>query len=486
MGRDRWEVQLQRDRRRLHQLGYAQELYRGIGGFSNFAISFSVISVLTGLVILYGYGVSKAGPASIWTWVVVGFFQLIVAFALGEIASSFPLAGGVFKWARYLSTSQIGWFAGWISLIGWVACVAGIDLALGMFLASYLGMDVGSTNVLWLTGIVIAIHTMLNVFGIRIVAWLNNFSVTVHIVGVVVLGGLLLAFGRQNPVTIIFETGSAYSPTYWIGFSQALLMSAWTLTAFDASANVSEESIDPSRNVPRGMIAAVLVSFLFGGILLLSLDVALPAGLVVDENVPVAFVIIQRSLGPTVSNFALVFVLVAMFSAGLSAQTCLIRIVYAMARDGALPFSGAWKYVSTNYNVPVYSVFLAGGASYLLTIFATYLPVITSLSTLGIYLSYAMVLLAALFGPGRAVSRRGPFNLGRWSKVIRVTSLVWTLWISILMVVPPNLTTGKIFLGFLALIAVYYLAVMRRHLAHEYRALSEEELEWIESRRSIG
>ncbi len=476
------EWQIEKDRKNLHRLGYVQELYRTIDGFSSFAISFSIISILSGLLTHFGFGLKLAGPATVWTWAVVGFFNTLLAFSLGEIASAFPLAGGVYKWVRKLAGVHVGWFTGWISFIGWLGVTAGIDFGLGLFLTSYIGLDNSNLQiVLWVTGFIVLLHTFLNVFGIKIVAWFNDFSVTVHIVGVIALVGLLLAFGQKNPVSIVFNTGNVPPGYFWFGFTQALLMSAWTLTAFDASASVSEESINPSQTVPWGMISAVVVSWFFGALLLLSLDLALPDLNTVLRSEPTATMeIVKTALGPTLSKFIMAIVQVAMFTAGLSSLTVTVRIIFTMSRDNGFPFSKLLKYVSPKYDTPIYSVLFAGGTTIVLCTLGAVLPVITSLSTFSIYLSYAVALLAALWAKRKGEKYGGAFMLGRFSTPLQIVSLIWTVFISFDMLLAPYQHTWKFFLAIIVTLLGYYLLFMRKNLAYEYRHLSETELEELE------
>ncbi len=460
------EKQIEKDIEDLHNMGYAQELYRAIGGFSNFAITFSIISVLSGLMMLYGYGLKLVGPFSIWTWVVVSFFQIILALALGEIVSIYPLAGGVYKWTERLSNEHLGWFCGLFSLLGWLACTAGIEFGLGVFLSSYLGFD--HTNlkiVLIITSIIIILHSLINIFGIKIVAWFNDLSVNIHIIGVIIIVILLLSFGQRNPISSIFNTGEMPVDTMFFNFAQALLMSAWTLTAFDAAANVSEESINPSKVVPWGMIFAVLASVFLGSILLLSLNLALPdIDKTLNSGIPAALYVIFNALGPTMYKFVTAFILLAQFAAGLSSQTVLIRILYSFSRDDNISLSKVWKYVSPRYDTPIYSIFLASGATFLLCIFAAFLPAITSISTLGIYFSYAIVLAAGLLNRNKIIQNRGPFNLGKYSFLIHIISFLWALFVTGIMIIPPIGNSGRTFIIILIVLIIYYMFVMRKSI----------------------
>ncbi|MCG8526104.1 MAG: amino acid permease, partial [Opitutales bacterium] len=299
------QKQIEKDIKELHKFGYAQELYRSIGGFSNFAITFSIISVLSGLMMLYGYGLKLVGPLNIWTWGVVSFFQLLMALALGEIVSIYPITGGVYKWTERLSNPHVGWFCGFFSLIGWLACTAGIEFGLGLFLASYLGFDFSNIKVvICITSLIVLSHSLINIFGIRIVAWFNDLSVNIHFIGVVMLVALLLIFGQKNSIAIIYKTTDLPLNIIVLNFTQALLMSAWTLTAFDAAANVSEESINPSKVVPWGMLCAVLASIILGSMLLLSINLALPdLDKTLNADIPAVLYVIRNALGESIYKF---------------------------------------------------------------------------------------------------------------------------------------------------------------------------------------
>ena len=466
----RLENQIEKDIQHLRRLGYAQELYRTIGGFSNFAITFSVISILSGLMTLYGYGLSLVGPFSIWTWAIVGLFQLMVALALGDIASIYPLAGGVYKWTGRLGNPHVGWFCGCFSLLGWLACTAGIQFGMGVFLTAYFGFELSAPNILLVTAIIIIAHSIINIFGIRLVAKITDFSVGVHIIGAAVLVGLLLVFGRNNPIEYILHVGNVPQGMIFFNFIQALLMSAWTLTAFDASTNVSEESINPSKVVPWGMVFAVVCSWVLGSLLLLSLNLSLP-GLreTLDSGFPAALYVIRTVLGTTIYKFITIFILLAQFTAGLSSQTVTIRIIYSFSRDKGMPFSHLWKNVSSKYSTPVYSVLLISGAAFLLCVFAPSLYMITSLSTIGLYFAYAITMAVAIFERRKLQANHGPFHLGKFRFPVQVISLLWTIFITLIMVVPPIGQIGKVFLLATVFITFYYFTVMRKQLGAEFK-----------------
>lgn len=486
-------IQAQKDKEALRKLGYIQELDRSMGVFSNFAISFSVISILTGLNTLYGYGLKYGGLASIWTWPLVGLFQVLVVLSLAEIASIYPIAGGVYKWTTIFSNRTAGWFNGWISLIGWIACTAGIDYGLAQFVAAFLNVKPDdNSSLLMITGIIILLHSILNIYGIKLVKRFCDLSATTHIIGVIIIASILLIFGRQNSFADLSLRNSFDSGYAWSGLFQTLLMSAWTLTGFDASANVSEESINPSITVPLGMILSVILSVVFGTLLLLGLGLATPdiEGTLLS-NQPAVIYVISQVLGPVVSKYAVIILIIAMFACGLAAQTLLIRIIYALSRDNGLPKSNIWKTVSSTYETPNYSIMLAGFLTFALCILATLialrgfiatLPLITSLSTLGVYLSHAITLAVSLVFMLKNKLVKGPFNLKVLSLPIKLIALIWTLFISMVMFY-FNVASGIVFVIIMAIVTLYYFSSTRYNLSNDYITLSEQDLIRIENMR---
>lgn len=462
---DELENQIEKDIEHLRKLGYAQELYRTVGGFSNFAITFSVISILSGLLTLYGYGLELVGPFTIWTWVIVGSFQLMVALSLGEVASIYPLAGGVYKWTGRLSNPHIGWLCGCFSLLGWLACTAGIQFGMGVFLSAFLGLGVSFQPVFLCTAAIICLHCIINIFGIKLVTWINDFSVSVHIIGAAVLIGMLLIFGGNNSLDQILFARRGSPELFYLNFMQALLMSAWTLTAFDASTNVSEESINPSRVVPWGMVFAVVSSWILGIFLLFSLNSSLPdLNATLHSNYPAALFVIRSAVGATIFKFIMLFILLAQFAAGLSSQTVVIRIIYAFSRDKGLPLSHVWRKVSPKYGIPVNSVILVSMISLLICYFGGSIQNISSLSTVGLYFSYSITIGIAILHGKQIDHKHGVFHLGRWRLPVQIISFLWTIFISTIMVILPISNVGNLLSLMVILIAIYYLLVIRKQL----------------------
>ena len=213
------------DSAQLARLGYAQELLRSMGGFSNFALSFSIISVLTGVFSTYKIAIQAGGPAGLGIgWPLVCAGTLLVALAMAELASAFPTAGALYHWSALLGGAGAGWMVAATNLVGQVAIVAAIDFACAKALASTLALGDGSKLPLFFA--VLATHAFINLRSIRLVAWLNDFSATVHVIGVLLLVGLLAAFGRAQPLSFLGKTGFTLRSdhAYVLGFLNALTL----------------------------------------------------------------------------------------------------------------------------------------------------------------------------------------------------------------------------------------------------------------------
>ena len=257
----------------LGRFGYAQELFRSMGGFSNFAISFSIISILTGAVTLYGYGLEMGGPLEMTLgWPLATIFTLTVAASMAELCSAYPTAGAMYHWAADLGGPGAGWYVAWLNIFGLIAAQAGINYSCAQFLLPFLGVASTARNLLLLFVFILITQGVLNHYGVKLVSVLNDLSVSVHIIGVVVLVTALFLLAPKQPVSFLFESvnSNGRSP-YWGAFVLGLLQAQWTYTGFDASAHLAEETEDPRRRAPWGIVLSVAVSGVVGYLLLISL-----------------------------------------------------------------------------------------------------------------------------------------------------------------------------------------------------------------------
>jgi amino acid transporter len=468
--------QVSADRRELGAFGYAQELFRTMGGFSNFAISFSIISILTGTVTLYEHGLTMGGPAEMaFGWPIVTIFTLAVALSMAELASALPTSGATYHWACRLGGKGCGWFTAWFNIIGQLATLAGIDYGCALFVTPLLGFPTTTANILLVYGGVLLSHALINHFGIRLVARLNDFSVTVHIVGVIAIVGVVLLFAPKQPIGFFFAriTSNTEGWPYWWAFVVGLLQAQWTYTGYDASASVSEETVDPRRRVPWGIVMAVVVSSVVGYALLIALTLAIrdiPSVLNARDaggnDIPAVIAILTTALGKTAGGVFTGLAAMAMWFCGLSAVTWSSRVIYAFARDNGLPASAVWRRVSAKHLTPAPAIWLCVMIAFLATISSGTYAVVTSISVIGLYFSYIMPVYLAWRSRGSVEEApRGPWHLGRFGSSINLVAIVWVAFITVILSVPDNMRAGKTIAIVTAMLAVWYVLGERHRFA---------------------
>jgi amino acid transporter len=540
--RTREEV-LERDREDLHKLGYAQELYRSMGGFSNFAISFSIISILTGAVILYDYGLAWAGTAAVLIgWPLVTIFVVLIAASMGEIASAYPTAGGLYYWASRMKNKNWGWWTAWLNLIGQFAIVAGINYAAAGFINATIVDRVFNTTFntalfgpingqLVTMGILMLIQLAMNIMGISLVSLLNQVSVWWHIVivaAVVILiflagkpdqSGLTLfaiqpldtAGGWDNNLGVVHLTyGPAISYPLVLAFFFSLLQANWTYTGYDASAHVAEETLGARVASAWGIFLSVAVSAVVGFVFLFALTTHLPS---LDKLFPatlddmgtasqyyfgggVAVIeILKYNLGQ-LGDVLSAGIAIAMAFCGLSSVASAGRMLFAFSRDDGLPGAGWLKKVSHRYRTPANSLIAIVAISWLFSVAAfivgtgTAIVIITAISTIFLYAAYGVVIYLGATTQEWLTER--VWSLGRWSRPVAWLAVAWVV---ILMVLFSWPTSGNISWPFMVatvlLLVVYYFGWARARfqgpkVMGAEGELTEIEREFQEAAKGLG
>ena len=512
-GRSSRDDAIQQDIKDLHELGYAQELFRTMGGFSNFAISFSIISILTGAVILYDYGLAWAGKAAVMIgWPLVTVFVVCIAASMSEIASAYPTAGGLYYWASRMKNKNWGWWTAWLNLLGQFAIVAGINYAAAGFINATI-VDKLTNGVFNTTevihgvingqlvtmGVLMLIQLAMNIAGINLVALLNQVSVWWHIAivaVVVVLVGLLgkadqsgLDLFKVAPLDVggswdnnlgfaHFVYGPATSYPLFLAFFFSLLQANWTYTGYDASAHVAEETIGARVASAWGVFLSVAVSAVVGYVFLValtlhtpSLTTLFPATISVPPQADasqyyfgggVAVIsILVYNLGDFLGNLISAGIAIAMAFCGLSSVAAAGRMLFAFARDDGLPASGWLKRVSHRYRTPGNALLAIVVVSWLFTVAAfivgtgTAVIIVTAVSTIFLYAAYGIVIYLGLTTTDWLKER--VWSLGRWSKPIGWISVIWVVVLMILFSFP---TSGNIsfpfMIGAFVLLLIYY------------------------------
>ena len=438
------------DAKRLAELGYTQELHRGMSGFSNFAVSFSIISILAGCITTYYLAMDAGGPVVISLgWPLVGVFVLLVALSMAEICSTYPTAGGLYYWAGQLARRNKrvwAWYVGWFNFLGEVAVTAAIDYGAAITWMAALnlmfGVSVTPTSTFLAFLVIIALHGLLNTFGVNLVNLLSMVSAWWHLAGVALIVAILwIVPDRHQSLAWTFtefKNDTGFSNPLYV-FLIGLLMAQYTYTGYDASAHVAEETKNASVEAPKGIVRSVWVSILAGWVLLVSVTAAIQSysgARNSDTGLPPAQIFIDAA-GKDLGVFMLLIAAVAQFFCGMASVTANSRMSYAFSRDNALPGSQWWSKVNPRTGTPTNSIWFCVFWSVVLTLpslwsLTAYFAV-TSIAVIGLYIAYVTPVLLRRLKPD---FQDGPFSLGRWSAPVGWISVVWVIFIVILFMLP--------------------------------------------------
>ena len=437
------------DTEALHRMGYAQELLRRMGGFSNFAVSFTIISILSGCLTLYGYGMNTGGPVDMTIgWPLVGLFVILVGLAMAEVCSSFPTAGGLYYWSAKLggkNSAAWSWFTGWFNLLGQIGVTAGIDFGLALFadalLSALFNYPTTPGWIVLIYAVVLFLHGLLNTFGVGLVALLNDISVWWHLVGVAIIF-LVLFFvpSHHQSASFVFTkfvNNTGFNAPFYV-FLIGLLLAQYTFTGYDASAHMTEETHNAAIAGPRGIVWSIIVSLIAGWILLIGVTSAIQNYSAEATAVTPAAQVFIDAVGHNLGLFLLFIVVGAQFYCGMSSVTANSRMIYAFSRDGAVPGSEFWHRINPRTRTPTNSIWFAAVGAFILGLPYLYSPVayfaVTSIAVIGLYIAYGIPILLRLIAGERF--QRGPWHLGRWSYIVGWIAVVWIVFIAILFVLP--------------------------------------------------
>ncbi|MFC8671489.1 amino acid permease [Streptomyces griseorubiginosus] len=456
----------------LAGLGYQTVLARRMGPFGNFAISFSVISILSGCMTLYGFGLNTGGPAVImWGWAGVGLMVLLLGLSLAEVTSAYPTSGGLYYMAHRLGGPRWAWVTGWLNLLGLLGAIAGIDYGAATFVGAFANLQWGFTptpeKTMMIFAGILLLHALLNVAGVRLVSFLNSVSVWWHLIGVaVIVGCLTLAPADHQSADFVFTTfnnDTGFSNGLYVT-ALGLLLAQYTFCGYDASSHLSEETTHAQISAPRGIVRSIWVSWIAGFILLAGLTWSIQdyAGTQNSATGVPPAQIFEDVLGLSGAKALLLIVIVAQLFCGNAETAAASRMVFAFSRDGAVPFAATWRRVSTRTKTPVAAVWLSVGVALVLAAPSLYSPTayaaVTAINVIGITPAYAIPVYLRLRAGDHF--QPGPWNLGRWSKPIGWTAVTWVGFVTVLFCLPQvsPITTSSFNYAGVALIAVLTLA----------------------------
>ena len=488
----------------LHSLGYTQELDRRMGAFSNFAISLSMICILAGGLTSFHLGLSATGGASIGIgWPLACLFSVLVAASMAQLASAFPTAGGLYHWAAILGGRGWGWLTAWLNLAGLVTVLAAINVGFFSFAASaaerLLGLPWSSLSpteqslgqIIGVT-ITMASQGWINHRGIKWTTRLTDFSgYLILLVATTLTVSLVICAPNLDWTRLVTAAnfsgkrgGEVWPETANLAylFSLGLLLPAYTITGFDGSAHTSEETVAAHHNVPRGIVRSVLVSGVFGWIMLAAMVLALPSVEAGAKEGPNVFFWLLKSVLPFwLEGLILCGVLAAQYICGLATVTSASRMIYAFARDGGLPWSDRLSRVSHVFMTPALAIWTTVALATLFTVYTPVYSTITVVCVVLLYLSYVIPLALGFFAHGGHWQNFGPWTLGRWFKpacLVAVTGTLGLLWIG---VQPPNDQAITILALLFASLGGVWWGLEKKRFKGPSELLAREEVE-----KSVG
>ena len=450
--------QASRDAADLEKFGYKQELKRSLHTFSSFAVAFSYISPSTGIFVLFFLGMASLGGALWWTWVVVALFQFMVALNFAELSSHFPVAGSVYQWTKYLAGRGYAWFTGWFYVIAGILTVASVCAAMPLSLLPLLNSvfgweldtSLGSSDQVITALVTLALITILNIYGVKIVAIVNNTGVFFEILGMVVFAIILAVAHNNQGVGVIVNsdaTGNIFDgvpssvtlPFFLVG----MFMSLYVIYGFDTASTLAEETHNPRAEAPKAVLASVIGAFIIGAIFLWGVLIAVPnmADAVAGFYSPVT--ILDEVLSDVLFDIYLLVVSASIFVCCMAILTSTIRLAFGMARDDQLPFSKKMAKVSPRLHTPVATCVIIGVLSAVPFIQFAGASTVAVGATASIYFSYLLGNLAVMRARTKGWPKsKAPFSLGKWGKTVNVVAIVWGAAMLLNFLTPSSATSA--------------------------------------------
>jgi amino acid transporter len=472
------------DAAQLARFGYGQELRRVLNLFENFAVAFCYISPVVGIYSLFVLGVGTGGPRYIWLLPIVVLGQLFVALVFAELGSHYPIAGALFQWGKNLIGPSYGWWVGWI--YGWalIMTVASVDTGLIIYVGPLINNIFNTSinfadpnQILISTVLLILVQLAFNVGGVNLLGRISQIGVYFEIIGTFGVAIMLAITGFHHGFSYLFSTqgteNAATSPygvdfggNWWLGAAfVAVLAHVYIFYGFESAGDVAEEVVQASKRVPRAIISSLLTAGVTSFVLVGALILAIPSGAkglsnTVTGGVP--FLISSNVSSQVIQDIALFVVCFAFFSCGLAIQAAAARLMYSYARDRALPASGSLSRVSPRFRTPVNALLVASVIPALFALLARVTPssnitiafitlpakvnalvLLVSFAVSGIYLSFLLVVLAALIARLRGWQAQGAFRLGAWAVPVMVAGCVWLVAMLVNILIPSGIGSPR-------------------------------------------
>jgi amino acid transporter len=419
------------DAAHLAALGYEVHFKRELRLRDTFALGFTYLSPLVGIYSLFAFAIDEAGPPAFWTVVIAGAGQFLVALVFGEIVSQFPIAGGLYPWARRLWGRRYAWLTGWV--YGWalLITIAAVAYGAGPFAAALFGVESSVNFTIGTALVLLGVAALVNFSGTRNLSRVATLGFLGEVTGVVVVGVILIIFHAEQSASVVFDASGATSGTFLGGFLAAALIGLYQFYGFEACGDVAEEVADAGRRIPRAMQLTIIIGGATALLLMLAFILAIPdmdAAVTGEDADPIA-TIFAASFGDTGSKFFFAVAMISFLSCVLSLQAAASRLIYSYGRDRMIFASGVFGRFNDRLGIPPGAMTVALVVPAVIVLISKVsedaLTKIIAFAVAGIYLGFQLVVFAALRTRLRGWRPAGKWSLGRWGLVVNVAALTY-------------------------------------------------------------
>ncbi|NRF94533.1 amino acid permease [Paenibacillus frigoriresistens] len=460
---------------------YSQELKRTMKLFSSFAVAFSFISITTGIFTNYGFVLNTAGPAGIWMWPIVTIGHLIIALIFGELAGRIPFSGYSYQWVSRLANRGMGWFAGWVAIVFLIIVVPTIDYGLAPIIAQLLGWEASPQILALIVVATLVLQALINIFGVRLATRLNDTAVYTEVVGIVgiivILGAVVILAGKADwsMLSNVGQSVTNSGGSYLGAFLLAGLMGSYTLVGFEAAANLSEETIDAKKNVPKAMILSVMLSGGIGFIFLVVISISIGNLDVISSSGSPLSEILKSHLGSVVAVIFLVLCIISIFACGLISMASASRLVYAMSRDNVFFASAFFRKITKRGSVPGNAIVLVLVLGILAVLFSDSLTLLVGATAVLPAVLYLITILTYAFKQ-KHLPKVDSFSLGKWRKSVTAAAIIWLIFEICILTIPSDFNKVAIVAAILLVLgAVVYFLFFRKGILEGRIGMKLEE-----------
>lgn len=420
------------DAAQLAALGFQSEFKRDMSLWANFSLGFTYLSPVVGIYTVFAIAIAAAGPPMIWSLLIAGVGQLLVALVFSEVVAQFPVAGGVYPWARRLWGRKWAWMTGWVYLFALLATIAGVAYGAGPFVAAVLGFTPSVHATIWCALAILAVATTINLTGTKILSYFAIFGFTAELIGALVVGVWLLISQRHHGLGVLFHSfGAEGNHSFLYAFLAASLIGVYQYYGFEACGDVAEEVKNPGVQIPKSMRRTIYIGGAAATFVCLSLILSVvDFGAVISgaDADPIS-TILANAFGTVGSKVVLSVVLISFVSCALSLQAAASRLIYSYGRDGMIVGASLWSRFDHKRHVPPYALLAAvviPAALIIGSIVSTdALTKLISFGSVGIYIAFQMVVLAALRARIKGWTATGKYRLQQWAWPVNIGALIY-------------------------------------------------------------